>query len=83
MWLGLRPQHALAPAWRGAALSCFSGFRRFSQQQAWVDPKAQPDEDVLAKYCRDLTGLAKEVRGISVFSDMVADAGARRASWTR
>jgi ATP-dependent Clp protease ATP-binding subunit ClpA len=25
---------------------------------SWVDSKAMPDEDVLAKYCRDLTSLA-------------------------
>ncbi len=61
--LGVRQQHALGRAPQdGGKLSYFSGIRRFSQQQqAWVDPKAQPDEDVLAKYCRDLTELAKEV----------------------
>ncbi len=49
---------ALRPAaWR---VSGFSQVRRFAQQ-AWIDPNAQPDEDVLAKYCRDLTALAKEV----------------------
>jgi hypothetical protein len=60
--LGVRQQHALGRAWCDGGLSRFSGFRRFSQEgQAWVDPKAQPDEDVLAKYCRDLTELAREV----------------------